>query len=52
MQAMMLFQQAQHRAKASQDRVKAAQDEAKVTNKVVLQTEKDNDVPQKEVQEL
>ncbi len=47
-----MFQQAQHRAKASQDRAKAAQDEAKVTNKVVLQTKKDNDVPQKEVEEL
>jgi hypothetical protein len=52
MQAMMLFQQAKNRAKATQDRAKAAQDEAKVANKVALQAEKDNDVAQKEVQEL
>jgi hypothetical protein len=52
MQAMMLFQQAKNRAKATQDRAKAAQDEAKVANKVALQEEKDNDDAQKEVQEL
>ena len=52
MQAMMLFQQAKNRAKATQDRAKAAQDEAKVANKVALQAEKDNDTAQKEVQEL
>jgi hypothetical protein len=52
LQAMMLFQQAKNRAKATQDRAKAAQDEAKVANKVALQAEKDNDVAQKEVQEL
>ena len=38
LQAMMLFQQAQHRAKAAQDHAKAAQDQAKVANKVALQT--------------
>ena len=38
MQAMMLFQQAKNRAKATQDRAKAAQDEAKVGNKVALQS--------------
>ena len=48
----MLFQQAQHRAKAAQDHAKAAQDQAKVANKVALQAEKDNDAAQKEVQEL
>jgi hypothetical protein len=37
LQAMMLFQQAKNRAKATQDRAKAAQDEAKVANKVALQ---------------
>ena len=37
LQAMMLFQQAQHRAKAAQDHAKAAQDQAKVANKVALQ---------------
>jgi len=52
LQAMMLFQQAKNRAKATQDRAKAAQDEAKVANKVALQAEKDNDAAQKEVQEL
>jgi hypothetical protein len=52
MQAMMLFQQAKDRAKAAQDRAKASQDQAKVANKVALQTEKENDAPQKEVQEL
>jgi hypothetical protein len=52
MQAMMLFQQAQHRAKAAQDRAKAAQDEAKFANKDPLQAEKENDAAQKEVQEL
>ena len=49
LQAMMLFQQAKNRAKATQDRAKAAQDEAKVANKVALQAEKDNDAAQKEV---
>jgi hypothetical protein len=34
MQTMMLFQQAQHRAKASEDHAKATQDQAKVVNKV------------------
>ena len=48
----MLFQQAQHRAKAAQDHAKAAQDQAKVANKVALQAEKDNDAAQKELQEL
>jgi hypothetical protein len=38
MQAMMLFQQAKNRAKATQDRAKAAQDEAKVAKKVALQS--------------
>ena len=52
MQAMMLFQQAKNRAKATQDRAKAAQDEAKVAKKVALQAEKDNHAAQKEVQEL
>jgi hypothetical protein len=52
MQVMILFQKAQHRAKATQDRVKTAQDQAKVTNKLVLQTEKDNEAAQKDVQEL
>jgi hypothetical protein len=52
LQAMMLFQQAQHRAKAAQDHAKAAQDQAKVANKVALQAEKDNDAAQKELQEL
>ena len=47
MQAMMLFQQAQDRAKAAQDRAKAAQDEAKVANNVAVQAEKDNDAAQK-----
>jgi hypothetical protein len=35
LQSMMMFQQAQHRAKAAQDHAKAAQDQAKVANKVV-----------------
>ena len=35
LQAMMMFQQAQHRAKAAQDDAKAAQDQAKVANKIV-----------------
>ena len=34
LQAMMMFHQAQHRAKAAQDHAKAAQDQAKVANKV------------------
>jgi hypothetical protein len=42
LQAMMLFQQAKHRAKAAQDHAKAAQDQAKVANKVALQAEKDD----------
>jgi hypothetical protein len=41
LQAMMLFQQAQHRAKAAQDHAKAAQDQTKVANKLALQAEKD-----------
>jgi hypothetical protein len=49
LQVMMLFQQAQHRAKTSQDHAKASQDQAKVANKVALQTEKDNDAAQKEL---
>ena len=52
MQVMMLFQQTKNRAKAAQDHAKAAQDQAKVANKVALQAEKDNDVAQKEVQQL
>jgi hypothetical protein len=52
LQAMMMFQQAQHRAKAVQDHAKTAQDQAKVANKVVLEAEKDNDADQKEFQEL
>ncbi len=52
LQAMMMFQQAQHRAKAAQDHAKAAQDQAKVANKVALQAEKDNDADQKQLQEL
>jgi hypothetical protein len=52
LQAMMMFQQAQHRAKAAQDHAKTAQDQAKVANKVALQAEKDNDAAQKELQEL
>ena len=48
----MLFQQAQHRARAAQDHAKAAQDQAKVANKLALQAEKDNDAAQKELQEL
>jgi hypothetical protein len=42
MQVMMLFQQVQHHAKS-------AQDQAQVANKVALETEKENDAPQKEV---
>jgi hypothetical protein len=52
LQAMMMFQQAQHRTKAAQDHAKTAQDQAKVANKVALQAEKDNDAAQKELQEL
>jgi hypothetical protein len=52
MQTMMLFQQAKKRAQAAQDRAKAAQDQAKAAKKVALETEKDNDAGQKEVQEL
>ena len=52
MQAMMLFQQAKKRAQAAQDRAKAAQDQAKAAKKVALETEKDNDAAQKEVQEF
>ncbi len=37
---------------AAQDRAKAAQDQVKVVKKVALETEKDNDAAQKEVQEL
>jgi hypothetical protein len=36
----------------SQDRAKASQDQVKVAKKVDLETEKDNDAAQKEVQEL
>ncbi len=49
---MMMFQEAQDRAKASQDQAKTAQDQAKVANKVSLQVGKDNDTAQKELQEL
>ena len=49
---MMLFQQAKKRAQAAQDRAKASQDQAKAAKKVALETEKDNDASQKEVQEL
>jgi len=52
MKAMMLFQQAQHRAKATQDHAKASQDQEKVTNKLPLEEEKENDATQREVQEL
>ena len=52
MQTMMLFHQAKKRAQAAQDRAKAAQDQVKDAKKVVLETEKDNDAAQKEVQEL
>ena len=52
MQVMMLFQQAQHRAKAEQDHAKVAQDQVKVANKVALQAVKDNNAAQKELQEL
>jgi hypothetical protein len=50
MQAMMLFQQAQHRAKAAQDRAKDVQDQAKAANKVALEAEKENDAAQREMQ--
>jgi hypothetical protein len=52
LQAMMLFQQAQHRAKTAQDHSKASQDHEKVVHQVALQAEKDNDAAQKELQEL
>jgi hypothetical protein len=52
MQVMMRLQQARFRAKASQDRAKTSQDQAKSSNKVALVSEKENDGPQKEVQEL
>jgi hypothetical protein len=52
MQTMMLQQQARFRAKAAQDRAKTTQEQAKAANMVALQTEKDNDTAQKEVQEL
>jgi hypothetical protein len=52
MQTMMLFQQVKKRAQAAQDRAKVAQDQAKAAKKVALEAEKDNDVDQKEVQEL
>ncbi len=49
---MILFQQVKDRAKATQDRAKPTQDQAKNTNKVDLQVEKENDVAQKEMQEM
>jgi len=49
---MMLLHQARFRAKAAQDRAKAAQDQTKTVIKVALETEKDNDAAQKEVQDL
>jgi hypothetical protein len=52
LQAMMLFQQAKKNAQATQDRTKAAQDQVKATKKVALESEKDNDAAQKELQEL
>jgi hypothetical protein len=52
MQTMMMFQQVKHRAKTAQDRAKSTQVQTKVTNKVALETEKENDTAQKEVQEL
>ncbi len=55
-QVMMLFQKAKrlakHRAKAAEDRAKDSQEQAKSSNNHTLQSEKDNDVDQKEVQEL
>jgi hypothetical protein len=52
LEAMTLFQQVKKRAQAAQDRAKAALDQVKATKKVALEAEKDNDAPQKEVQEL
>jgi hypothetical protein len=49
LQAMILFQQAQNRAKAEQDHAKTVQDQAKVANKGALEAEKDNDADQKRV---
>ena len=52
MQTIMLLQQARFRAQGAEDRAKASQDQAKTTKKVVLEAEKDNDTPQKGLQEL
>ncbi len=51
-ETMMLFQQVKKRSQVAQDRAKVAQDQTKTTKKVALETEKDNDTAQKEVQEL
>ena len=52
MQVMILFHQSKNRAKASQDHAKASQDQVRVAYKLVLETEKENDAVQKEVQDL
>jgi hypothetical protein len=40
-----------HRSKASQDRATTTKDQTTSSNKVALETEKENDSPQKEMQE-
>jgi hypothetical protein len=52
LEAMMLFQQAQKHAHTAQDRAKDSQDQVKPAKKVALESEKDNDAAQKELQEL
>jgi hypothetical protein len=52
LEAMMLFQQAKKHEQGTQDRAKAALDQMKASKKVALETEKDNDPAQKELQEL
>jgi hypothetical protein len=52
LETMMLFQQDKKHAQAAQDCAKATQDQVKDSKKVALEAEKDNDVVQKELQEL